>query len=116
MRHSLATAPIEPQRTIGDVRPQMLKADVTDRDDLEFRAEIAKCLDFARRYVGWSVEELADKLQKRDRAQVSRWLSGKDRLQLDSVFAVRELQWPFIVALSRLAKCEIETNIRMGIK
>lgn len=75
----------------------------------EFWREIGDCLDFARRAVGWTIDELAGKLppppkkEKRDAGQVQRWIQGKEQTQIAVVFAREELRNPFVIALAKLA-------------
>lgn len=106
------------------MRPKQAKADLRKAEsepaDTDLAEEIGLCLDYARRFVGWNLDELANRLppppgsEKRDPRQVQRWIEGKERTQLDVVFAVDELRAPFVVALAKLApECEIETTVRI---
>lgn len=90
----------------------MAKAEIRKADDGDLQAQIGGCLDYARRVVGWNLDQLSHAL-KRDPRQVARWLRGDDRVQMDVVFGVEELRAPFVVALALLARCEVETTIRM---
>lgn len=103
-----------PERTDGQLKTDLRKAEPDD-----FMAEIGRCLDVARRANGWNLDQLACKLpppekaDKRDPRQVQRWIDGKERCQLDVVFAVPALREPFVIALARLADCfDIETVVR----
>lgn len=104
-------------RVIPEMRPDMLKADVRKPESADSVADIGECLDYARRIVGWNLEELAGKLpappgsDKRDPRQVARWLRGEERTPVDVVFAVEALRAPFVIALAQLAKCEVTTTI-----
>lgn len=90
----------------------MLKADLPKGENGGFLADIGACLDAARREVGWTVDQLAAELG-RDSKQVARWMRGEERTQLDTVFSVPALRQPFVIALARLAACEIETTVRI---
>lgn len=90
----------------------MVKADLPKRENRSNLAEIGACLDFARRFVGWTVDQLASELE-RDSKQVARWIRGEERTQVDVVMSVPALQQPFVVALAKHAKCEVETTVRM---
>lgn len=90
----------------------MLKATLPPGEKRSNLAEIGACLDFARRFLGWSIDQLAAELQ-RDSKQVARWIRGEERTQVDVVFAVEPLRQPFIVALAKWAACEVETIVRM---
>lgn len=94
---------------IGPLR--MAKAKVI-ADDVDWMRAIGAAISEAMRACGWSVKELAAKVE-RDEAEVSRWLSGVRRPQFDLLFAVEELQEPLVVALARLApeKFSVRTTI-----
>lgn len=106
--HDLNQAP----RAIGEMRPEMLKADLPKRENRKLLEQIGACLDFARRMVGWTVDQLAAELQ-RDSKQVGRWIRGEERTQVDAVFGVELLRAPFVIALAQLAQCEVETTVRI---
>jgi ribosome-binding protein aMBF1 (putative translation factor) len=101
-------------RVIGEMRPTMAKADLSKRETRACLADIGRCLDAARRDVGWTVDQLAAELD-RDPKQVGRWMRGEERTQVDAVFGVKQLQKPFVVALAKLAECEIETTVRIRV-
>lgn len=82
----------------------MLKADLPKGESPDYLRELGQCLDFARRSVGWTVDQLAAELD-RDSKQVARWLRGEERTQVDRVFAVEALRQPFVIALARVADC-----------
>lgn len=90
----------------------MQKAVLPKSEKREFWPELGACLDFARRSVGWTVDQLAAELQ-RDSKQVGRWLRGEERTQVDAVFAVECLRMPFVIALAKLAKCDVRTTIEI---
>ena len=98
-------------RVIPEKSAGQLKADLRKPENTEFLAEIGACLDAARREVGWTIDQLAAEL-KREPRQVSRWMRGEERTQVDVVFAVKALREPFVVALAKLAAMPVETTIR----
>lgn len=112
-----AEAVEERHRLIPKKAEHMAKADLRIPTLDEFQAEIGHCLDFARRYVGWTVDELAGHLpapkgsEKRGEKQVRAWLKGEERVQLDAVFAVKELREPFVIALAKLARMSVEETV-----
>ena len=112
MPKSIASDTAERHRVIGETRPAMLKAALPKRENPNFLAEIGGCLDFARRMQGWTVDQLAAEL-RRDSKQVARWMRGEERTQVDAVFAVAVLRGPFVIALAKLAECDVETSIRI---
>jgi hypothetical protein len=90
----------------------MAKADLRLSEKVDFQAEIGGCLDYARRFVGWTLDQLAAEL-KRDPRQVARWIRGEERTQVDVVFTCEPLRQPFVVALAVLASCDVETTVRI---
>ncbi len=119
MRSSVGQSALGPHRVIPEKADAMAKADLRKAESDDFMAEIGACLDFARRMVGWTLDELAGELpapagsDKRDPRQVQRWMEGKERTQLDVVFQVASLRGPFVIALAKLADCEVETTVRI---
>ena len=112
MAHTVTTAAAVRQRVIADIRPEMLKAGRVKPEMRRYWAEIGACLDEARRVVGWTLDQLAGEV-KRDPRQVRRWLAGEEQTQLAAVFSVASLRQPFVIALARLADCEVITEIRV---
>ncbi len=106
-------------RVLPEKASAMVGAVLRKSDSEDFLAEIGGCLDFARRSVGWTLDQLACELpppagkEKRDPRQVQRWIEGDERCQLDVVFAVECLRGPFVIALARLAECDVETTVRI---
>jgi glutathione S-transferase len=90
----------------------MVKADLRKAENALLLRAIGGCLDDARAEVKWTLDQLAAALG-RDPRQVRRWIAGEERTQVDVVFAVEALRAPFVVALARLAQCEIETTVRI---
>lgn len=75
-------------------------------------ADIGNCLEYARHAAGWNLDQLADALQ-RDPRQVRRWIAGEEQTQIAVVFGVPQLRAPFVIALARLAECDVETTVRI---
>lgn len=109
-------------RVIPEKADRMARMPLRKTESEDSLAEIGECLDAARNALGWTINELAGRLPpppgkvNRDPAQVQRWLEGKERTQVDVVFRVPELQQPFVVEMAKLAKCEIETTVRIRAK
>jgi ribosome-binding protein aMBF1 (putative translation factor) len=101
---------VSSHRVIGETRPAMLKASLPSGENRSFLEEIGACLDFARRTLGWTVDQLAAELG-RDSKQVARWMRGEERTQVDVVFGVPKLRGPFVIALAQLAECDVVTTI-----
>jgi len=105
-------------RVNGEIPRRMAKADLPKGENAPQREEwraIGSCLDEARRFVGWTVDrlaqELGDGVKPRDSKQVARWIRGDERPQVDVIFGVRALRQPFVIALAKLADCEIQTVV-----
>ena len=97
-------------RVIPDVRPRMAKADLRKADSADSLRELGACLDDARAAVKWTLDQLAAELG-RDPRQVRRWIAGDERTQVDVVFGVPALRQPFVIALAKLAECDVITTI-----
>jgi hypothetical protein len=102
---------------IREKRPRMAKALLPKGENVDIRSalrDLGGCLDFARRYVGWTIDQLAGELD-RDSKQVARWIRGEERCQVDAVLGVRQLHGPFVIAMAQLRSDEvvIETTIRI---
>jgi hypothetical protein len=83
--------------------------------------ELGGCLDFARRYVGWTLDQLVAELQEQagrtfDARQIARWIRGEERTQVDAVLCVRQLHGPFVIALANLRSEECVTEITIRLK
>lgn len=116
---SLARRSPEAQRVVSEMRPEMAKAVLRKTESEDSLKEIGECLDYAKREAGWNLEELAAHMpapkdsEKRDPRQVQRWIDGKERVQMEVVFAVPELRAPFVIALAALAEgFEEEVTLR----
>lgn len=97
-----------PEKSSGQLRANLRKAE--SEDSLK---ELGECLGFARRYVGWSLKELAAALN-RDERQIARWERGEEKLSIVAVFAVPKMRQPFVVALAKLASCDVDITVRMS--
>ncbi len=92
----------------------MAKADIRKAETEQWKAHIGGAIQRAMSLAGWSLKEFADRVG-RDERQVARWISGAERPQLDTLFAVDGLRQPLIVALAELAGqgVEVETTVRI---
>jgi hypothetical protein len=118
MANTLADRVPARHRVISEMRPEMMRASLRKSENSEVPEEntqdIGGCLDYARRQVGWNLDELSAAL-KRDARQVRRWIANEETVQVQTVFKVPALRVPFALALAKLANCEIETVVRMRI-
>jgi hypothetical protein len=116
MRATLRNTAGRPLLANGEKRCSMAKAVLPKREsDHEGLRNLGECLDFARRYVGWTVDQLAAELQ-RDSKQVGRWLRGEERTQVDTVLMVRQLHGPFVIALANLNTEDIVVETTITIR
>jgi transcriptional regulator with XRE-family HTH domain len=91
----------------------MAKADLRNAETVDYREQIGKALQRATSLVGWTLKELAGKVN-RDPRQVARWLSGQERAQLDVLWEVEELRGPLVLALAELSQqAEVVTTISL---
>ena len=96
----------------------MAKADLK-KCEADFRADMGRCVERARKALGWSQKQLGDALEqatgeKRDVAQISRWEKGSERPQFDVLWAVEPLRGPLVIALASLSEqIEVDTTIRI---
>jgi hypothetical protein len=87
-----------------------LKADLRKAESGPMAVEIGAALDAARAALSWSLDRLAAELG-RDARQVSRWLTGAERTQVDVVWSVPELRKPFVIALAARAGAVVRTRV-----
>jgi len=106
---TILSAPSTPAHRLLSEIPtgRMAKADLKNVD-VCLRAGIGRCIERARKSLGWSQKELKAAIEQataapRDIAQLSRWEAGKERPQLDVLFAVVELRGPLVIELARLS-------------
>lgn len=114
MNSSVADRSPSRHRVLPEKAAKPLHAHLRKSESDDAMLEIGACLDEARRAAGWTLKELAAALN-RDERQVQRWMDGKENTNIAAVFAVAVLQKPFVVALAKLAACEIETTVRIKV-
>lgn len=74
---------------------------------------LGKCMAEVKSVFRLTVKEFAAELGK-DEAQVRRQLLGKERPQIEAVFAVERFQGPMAIAMARVAAgVEVDTVIHM---
>jgi len=72
------------------------------------------CIDQVRGEFRLTLKEFAAELGDRDERQVQRWIEGKERPQVETVFAVQRFQPALVIALARLAEgVEVDTVIHV---
>ena len=107
----LAMGPMLLPRTEDSRKPSV--ADVMNLEKDALWAELGKCLVFVCWDARLSLKEFAGKLGK-DAAQVHRQMEGKERPQIEAVFAIREFRAPLVQALARITpEIEVSTELRI---
>jgi ribosome-binding protein aMBF1 (putative translation factor) len=114
MALSLSQTDTALHRVIPEKASAMAKAGIRKAENDEIQAEIGGCLDYARREVGWTLDQLAAELG-RDPRQIRRWIAGEETLQMHVAWKVQALRQPFVIALAKLAACAIEVVIRARV-
>jgi len=113
MSHTVATSAdgrhlerLETAKTMAKARLQKVEMQWPELVGLA----IQRCFSLA----GVTQKEAAA-LLRRDAAQVGRWLSAKERPQLDALFAVEQFRQPLVIAFAELAgqAVEIETVVKI---
>ena len=98
---------------VSENRAQTAKAHLRKTEKDALWGELGKCLVFVCYDAELSIKEFAARLGK-DAGQVQRQMEGKERPQIEAVFAVPEFRAPLIVALSRITpQIEVSTELRI---
>lgn len=78
-----------------------------------YYASLGRCIAEVQHAFGLTLKEFAGELDK-DERQVQRQMEGKERPQLEAVFAVERFRGPLVIALARLsADVDVVTEIRV---
>jgi DNA-binding transcriptional regulator YiaG len=98
--------------TLPHVTTKMVKAQLRGESDFtDWRVEIGRAIRKVRG--DRSLKEFAVLIDRDDRT-IARWEEGKERPQLDAIFAVKDLRGPLVLALAELSETvEIETTLRI---
>jgi DNA-binding transcriptional regulator YiaG len=99
------------------LRPTMAKADLRKAENW---LHIGQAIDRVRSMHHLSLKEFADALstddQPRDERQVAKWIEGKERPQLDVVFAVPTFRASVVIALAEMAGADIEVTTHISVR
>jgi hypothetical protein len=98
-------------RELGEIQPRMAKA-VLPKGENDQRRLLGGAIQRALSLAGWTADRLSREVS-RDHRQVGRWISGEERAQLDTLWAVEEFRQPLCIALAELAECEVRTVIEI---
>lgn len=78
-----------------------------------YYASLGACMREVQHAFGLTLKEFAAALGK-DERQVERQMEGKERPQIEAVFAVEKFRGPLVIALARLAAdVDVVTEIRV---
>ena len=101
---------------VTDGHAQMAKAAIRKADKPEtavYYADLGSCMADVMRVHGLTLKEFAAEVGK-DERQLQRQMEGKERPQLEVVFAIDRFRAPLVIALAKLAAgVEIVTEIRV---
>lgn len=84
---------------LHDIDPKLEK-------QVEFRMKLASKIDDARKQLGWSKKQLAEKLSKRP-SEISKWLSGTHNFTTDTLFDIQLLMGVELINLDEKPKEQI---------
>lgn len=98
---------------LSDVTGKMAKASIRKTDTEGLYQALGAAMCEVMRAMGLSLKEFACELGK-DERQIHRQMEGKDRPQLEAVFAIERYRGPMLIALARLsADVDVVTEIRV---
>jgi hypothetical protein len=110
---SLSQASLPTPLLVSESRAKTAKADIRKADTDAYYASLGRCIEEVRHVYGLTLEQFAHELGKDDR-QLARQIAGKERPQLEAVFAVDRFRAPLVIALAKLsAGVEVVTEIRV---
>lgn len=115
MSSSVSRARVGAHRVNGEIKPRMAKADLPKGENAPVRSDwrlLGECLDVARHALGWTVDRLAREL-RRDEKQVSRWMRGEERPQVEIIIEIPALDAEYAIALAARKGCVVETVVRL---
>jgi hypothetical protein len=92
---------------------RMAKADLRKSEIDPYHAQLGGCLREVQHAFCLTLQEFALELGKNE-SQVRRQMEGRERPQIEAVFAVQRFQGPLVIALAKLATgVEIDTVIHV---
>lgn len=98
---------------VSEKTARMAKADLRKTESDPLYPRIGACIDEVRNVFGLTLKEFAAQLGKNE-SQLRRQIEGKERPQIEVVFAVEKFQGPLVIALARLANgVEVDTVIHI---
>lgn len=97
------------RKSFENLRPQQAKAHLKPLETDTWRADIAGAFVKALSMAGLTPKEFAwesrtSDEKERDLGQISRWMKGTERPQLDVIFAVKAMRLPMVLCLAELSE------------
>lgn len=96
----------------SESRPRMAKADLRKAETNAEWLELGRILARVQVLSGLSLKEFADAVQ-RDERQIARMKDGKERPQIEAVYAVARFRQMLIQALGESAGAEVEVTVKL---
>lgn len=113
MAPSIAQPSLPTPLRVSDVRGKMAKADIRKADMDALYGSLGRAMTEVMTSFGLSLKEFANELGK-DERQLQRQMDGKERPQVEVVFAVERFRGAMVIALARLAAdVDVVTEIRV---
>ena len=92
---------------------RMAKADLRKSESDPHYAQLGGCMRDVQHAFGLTLQEFAAELGKNE-SQIRRQMEGKERPQIECVFAIQRFQGPLVIALAKLATgVEVDTVIHI---
>ena len=110
---SLAQQNLPTPLLVTEKGARMAKADLRKSEIDPHHAQLGGCMRDVQHAFGLTLQEFAAALGKNE-SQVRRQMDGKERPQIEAVFAVERFQGPLVIALAKLAQgVEVDTVIHV---
>lgn len=114
MNGSLSQPNLPTPLLVSERRATTAKVDLKKTEKDVLWAELGKCLVFVCYDAQLSLKEFAASLEK-DAAQIQRQMEGKERPQIEAVFALKCYRPALVIAMARLTN-EIETFTEIRVR
>lgn len=116
MNNSLAQPSLPTPILVPEKRSRQAKATlkgIRKADTDGYYESLGACIDEVRGVFRLTLKEFAGEIGK-DERQLQRQIEGKERPQLEAVFAIERFRGPLVIALARLAAdVDVVTEIRV---
>ena len=88
---------------------------VLPKGENETRQMFGRAITRALGLLGWNADRLSRELD-RDHRQVGRWISGEERPQIETLWDIKELRQPLVLALAEIAEAEVEMVVHVRVR